>query len=86
MGCVRISEFNFSKNNSSKGEIIAQLQEKNALLELELSTIKTSLPESVQVVLKDYLNKISSVDFLEDLQNVDEQTNILKTMLNININ
>lgn len=79
-------EVDLSKNNSVKGEIIAQLKDKNALLELELSTIKTSLPESVQEVLKDYLNKISSVDFLEDLQNVDEQTNILKTMLNININ
>jgi hypothetical protein len=79
-------EVDLSKNNSAKGEIIAQLQDKNALLELELNTIKTSLPESVQEVLKDYLNKISSVDFLEDLQNVDEQTNILKTMLNININ
>lgn len=74
-----------SKNNSAKGEIIAQLQDKNNLLELELNTIKTSLPENVLSVLKDYLDKISSVDFLEDLQNVDEQTNILKTMLNINI-
>ncbi|MBE8725747.1 hypothetical protein [Flavobacterium hungaricum] len=79
-------EVDFSKNNSAKGEIIEQLQNKNNLLEQELSTIKTSLPENVQEVLKDYLNKISSVDFLEDLQNVDEQTNILKTMLNININ
>jgi len=78
-------EVNLSKNNSAKGEIITQLEEKNALLELELSTIKTSLPENVLAVLKDYLDKISSVDFLEDLQNVDEQTNILKTMLNINI-
>ena len=57
------------------------MKDKNVLLESELSTIKTSLPESVLEVLKDYLNKISSVDFLEDLQNVDEQTNILKTML-----
>lgn len=79
-------EIDISKNNSAKEEIILQLQDKNTLLELELSTIKTSLPESVQEVLKDYLHKISSVDFLEDLQNVDEQTNILKTMLNININ
>lgn len=79
-------QVDLSKNNSAKGEIIAQLKHKNALLESELSTIKTSLPESVLEVLKDYLNKISSVDFLEDLQNVDEQTNILKTMLNININ
>ena len=81
-----VKDINISKNHSAKGEIIAELEEKNALLELELGTIKTSLPENVQEVLKDYLNKISSVDFLEDLQNVDEQTNILKTMLNININ
>ena len=74
-----------SKNNSVKGEIITQLLDKNNLLESELGTIKTSLPEGVQGVLKEYLDKISSVDFLEDLQNVDEQTNILKTMLNINI-
>lgn len=80
-----IKDIDLSKNNSAKGDIIAQLQEKNALLELELGSIKTSLPENVSAVLKDYLNKISSVDFLEDLQNVDEQTNILKTMLNINI-
>lgn len=75
-----------SKNNSAKSEIITQLLDKNAGLELELSTIKTSLPKKVEDVLGDYLSKISSVDFLEDLQNVDEQTNILKTMLNININ
>ncbi|TDO96612.1 hypothetical protein [Flavobacterium sp. 245] len=77
---------NLSKNNSAKAEIIAQLEEKNALSAIEMSTIKTSLPENVQDVLRDYLHKISSVDFLEDLQNVDEQTNILRTMLNININ
>lgn len=81
-----VKDIDLTKNNSAKGEIITQLQEKNALLELELSTIKTALQESVQEVLKEYLNKISAVDFLEDLQNVDEQTNILKTMLNININ
>lgn len=77
---------NLAKNNSAKGKIITQLLDKNAVFELELGTIKTSLPKKVQGVLGDYLDKISSVDFLEDLQNVDEQTNILKTMLNININ
>ncbi|MFH7019058.1 hypothetical protein [Flavobacterium sp. FlaQc-47] len=78
-------EINLLKNDSVKGEIITQLKNKNASLESELSTVKTSLPENVNEVLKDYLNKISSIDFIEDLQNVDEQTNILKTMLNINI-
>lgn len=76
----------FSKNNSAKEQIVLQLTAKNADLKLELSTIKTTLPETVQEVLKDYIDKISSVDFLDELQNVDEQTNILKTMLNININ
>lgn len=76
---------NLKKNDSVKGEIIKQLKEKNIALKLELSTIKTSLPENVNQVLGDYLDKISSMDFIEDLQNVDEQTNILKTMLNINI-
>jgi hypothetical protein len=78
-------EINLLKNDSVKGEIITQLKNKNASLESELSTVKTSLPEKVNEVLKDYFNKISSMDFIEDLQNVDEQTNILKTMLNINI-
>jgi hypothetical protein len=79
-------EVDLSTNNSVKGEIITQLLDRNAALELELNTIKTSLPDTVQEVLKDYLHKISSIDFIENLQNVDEQTNILKTMLNININ
>ncbi|WP_291285790.1 hypothetical protein [Flavobacterium sp.] len=78
-------EFNLVKNDSVKGEIITQLKEKNTALTVELSTIKTSFPENVSGVLGEYLNKISSIDFIEDLQNVDEQTNILKTMLNINI-
>ncbi|WP_264522887.1 hypothetical protein [Flavobacterium sp. N502536] len=78
-------ELNLTKNDSVKGEIITQLKEKNTALTVELSTIKTSFPENVSGVLGEYLNKISSIDFIEDLQNVDEQTNILKTMLNINI-
>jgi hypothetical protein len=80
-----VEEINLAKNDSVKGEIITQLKEKNSALTFELSTIKTSFPENVNGVLREYLNKISSMDFIEELQNVDEQTNILKTMLNINI-
>jgi hypothetical protein len=75
-----------SKNSSTKNQVIDQLRAKNAVLKEQLGTIKTSLPIDVQEVLKSYLDKISSVDFLDELQNVDEQTNILKAMLNININ
>lgn len=81
-----VKGIDLSKNDSSKQIIIKGLKNKNAELQKELSTIKTTLPESVLEVLNEYLEKISSVDFLDELQNVDEQTNILKTMLNININ
>ena len=76
----------FSKNSSTKNEVFFELNSKNTNLKTSLETIKTSLPETVKEVLKNYLDKISSVNFMDDLHNVDEQTNILKTMLNININ
>lgn len=79
-------EIDLSKNTSAQNQVINQLETKNSLLKEQLGTIKTSISADVQVVLKSYLDKISSVDFMDDLQNVDEQTNILKAMLNININ
>lgn len=72
-------------NKSNKGSIVEDLRIKNQELNKKLATVKTDLSKDVQTVLKDYLEKISSVDFLDELQNVDEQTNILKSMLNINI-
>jgi hypothetical protein len=75
-----------SKNLSSKASIIYDLKQKNDFLRDRLATIKTTLPNDVEDVLGGYLDKISGVDFLEELQNVDEQTNILRAMLNININ
>lgn len=75
-----------SKNISNKGRIIRDLKAKTDKLREKQATIKTSLPKNVEDVLTGYLEKISGVDFLEELQNVDEQTNILRAMLNININ
>jgi hypothetical protein len=74
------------KNLSNKKRIILDMNFKNDLLKDRLATIKTSLPKDVEDVLAGYLEKISGVDFLDELQNVDEQTNILRAMLNININ
>lgn len=75
----------FSKNVSNKADIVNSLRQKNDMLHDKLGSIKTSLPTDVEDVLESYLEKISGVDFLEELQNVDEQTNILRAMLNINI-
>ncbi|WP_237421231.1 hypothetical protein [Flavobacterium sp. Sd200] len=75
-----------SKNTSNKADIITGLQHKNDMLRDRQAALKTALPQDVEAVLATYLEKISGVDFLEELQNVDEQTNILRAMLNININ
>lgn len=75
-----------SRNHSAKQEVINQLMLKNNILKDQLSSVKTSIPDKVLDVMKGYLEKISSVDFLNELQNVDEQTNILRAMLNIKIN
>lgn len=79
-------DLDISKNYSGKNEIVEDLKTKNKALNKKLKTVKTDLTDDVQIVLNEYLQKISSVDFLDELQNVDEQTNILKAMLNININ
>jgi hypothetical protein len=80
-----ISGIDLSKNESHKAEMIEQLINKNIELKDQLVTLKTTIPKDVENVLESYLLKISGVEFLDELQNVDEQTNILKAMLNINI-
>ena len=75
-----------SKNLSNKSRIIMDLKAKSDQLKEKLGTVKTSIAKDVEEVLASYLEKISGVDFLDELQNVDEQTNILRAMLNININ
>jgi len=82
---VQLKGIDISKNQSNRKELIDQLTNKNALLQEKLNTVKTSLSDEVEKVIDSYLAKISGVDFLDDLQNVDEQTNILKAMLNITI-
>lgn len=75
-----------TKNMSNKSRIITDLKAKTDFLKEKQGTLKSSLPKDVEDVLAGYLEKISGVDFLDELQNVDEQTNILRAMLNININ
>ncbi|MES2131326.1 MAG: hypothetical protein V4506_03195, partial [Bacteroidota bacterium] len=80
-----LAGIDLSKNTSYKTETINKLMSKNELLKDQLSAVKTSMPKDVETVMDSYLEKISGVEFLDDLQNVDEQTNILKAMLNIKI-
>jgi hypothetical protein len=80
---AHLNSIDLSKNKSTKNELILQLKYKNSELKASLPHIKSDLTEQVSTVLNDYLNKISEVNFLDNLQDVDEQTNILRAMLNI---
>jgi hypothetical protein len=85
---INLNDFkniDFSKNNSNKKEIILQLKRKNVELNNKAERTIKSIPNDVEIVLSNYNEKISSMEFLDDLQNIDEQTNVLRTMLNINI-
>ena len=62
-----------------------QLKRKNVDLNNKAERTLKSIPSDVEIVLNNYCDKISSMEFLDDLQNIDEQTNVLRTMLNINI-
>lgn len=75
-----------SKNTSNKTSIIIDLKIKSDSLRERQAVIKSQMAPDIEEVLAGYLEKISRVDFLDELQNVDEQTNILRAMLNININ
>lgn len=83
---ANIRGIDLSKNKPVKMQIIEDLQAKNLKLKEQQVNLKTQLPRDVELVLQSYADKIADVEFLNDLQNVDEQTNILKAMLNININ
>ncbi len=80
-----LENIDISKNKSNRQQIIDNLNDKNTALEQKINNLKTSLQPEVLEVLKSYLDKISSISFMEELSNVDEQTNILKAMLNVKI-
>lgn len=75
----------FSKNNSGKSDRLLELKNKNIDLTNKAEQIIKFIPMEVEEILNNYNQKISSFELLDDLQNIDEQANILKTMLNINI-
>lgn len=85
---IQLKDFqniDFSKNESNKNQIIIDLKTKNSELSQKASHNLRAIPHDVEEVLNEYYEKIAALEFLENLQNIDEQTNILRTMLTINI-
>lgn len=81
----QFSDIDFSKNKNNESEILLQLKNKNNELTGKANEVIKSIPIEIEDILRNYNQKITSIELLDDLQNIDEQANILKTMLNINI-
>lgn len=81
-----LSYLNTSENESNQISIINQLKRKNEGLEETIDERKRSLPNDVETVLKDYLRNLESIDIMSKIFDVNEETNILRAMLNLNLN
>lgn len=66
---------------SKKESTIKDLTIKNIELEKEIKTNLKKIDGDISDLLKENLKKITDIDFLADLENVDIQANTLKTML-----
>ncbi|MFP7657665.1 hypothetical protein [Chryseobacterium proteolyticum] len=81
-----LAYLNTAENESNQIVIINQLKRKNQELEESIGERKRTLPEDVETVLKDYLRNLENVDIMSKIFDVNEETNILRAMLNLNLN
>lgn len=66
---------------SKKEKVIQELHSKNNELEYSISVVKTQIPTDVKKLLEEYYDKIKGMNFLDFIDDLDVQTNILKAML-----
>lgn len=81
-----LEKLDISENQSNQTTIINQLKNKNELLENSINERKRMLPAEVENVLKDYLKNLENIDIMSKIFDFDEETNILRAMLNLNLN
>ncbi|MDP9961898.1 hypothetical protein [Chryseobacterium lathyri] len=81
-----LEKLDISENQSNQTTIINQLKNKNELLENSINERKRMLPAEVENVLRDYLKNLENIDIMSKIFDFDEETNILRAMLNLNLN
>jgi hypothetical protein len=81
-----LDKLDISENQSNQGTIIDQLKRKNEQLEKSMNERKRTLPPEVEGVLKDYIKNLENIDIMSKIFDFDEETNILRAMLNLNLN
>jgi len=77
-----LAGIDLNSNLSEKSRIIQELSYSNDKLESKAATAKTFIPADIVNLLDENYNKISDLNFLNELNNFDVQANILKAMLN----
>ncbi|MDP9955747.1 hypothetical protein J2X97_001384 [Epilithonimonas hungarica] len=75
-----------SANTCSKKSIINELKNRNTELKTKSETIKTDLPEDILLLLRRYKETLDNQKVIDQVINVDEEMNILNSMLNLNLN
>lgn len=81
-----LDKLDISENQSNQSTIIDQLKKKNEELEDTMNERKRNLPPEVEAVLKDYIRNLENIDIMSKIFAFDEETNILRAMLNLNLN
>ncbi|MEJ5102307.1 hypothetical protein [Chryseobacterium sp. MYb328] len=81
-----LDKLDISENQSNQSTIIDQLKNKNEQLEDTMNERKRNLPPEVEGVLKDYIRNLENIDIMSKIFAFDEETNILRAMLNLNLN
>lgn len=71
--------------NSKREQTIKDLRDKNKELENNISHNLKLIDEDISLLLDDNYTKITDLDFLSSIENIDSQANILKSMLETKI-
>lgn len=75
-----------SPNTSSKKSIVTDLRNRNEELKTKADKMKTELPDEVITMLEKYKETLDSQEVLNQVISIDEELNILNSMLNLNLN
>jgi hypothetical protein len=82
----KMEKIDITPNESNQGTIVNQLKRKNEQLEESMNERKKVLPEQVIGVLQDYIKNLENTDVMSKIFDINEETNILRAMLNLNLN
>lgn len=75
----------WEKESSKKEQTIKELTLKNRQLEKDIKLNIKNIDPDIETLLVENLEKITELDFLADLENIDIQANTLRTMLETKI-